>query len=153
MDMRKKFEIQMSTWLTEEGLEYSYSNKKLPCAPTTRYPDYLFVAGLEHSVLLEVDEHEHVNYNTSCEIRRLSELMDSIGSMNLHVVRFNPHGKVKKEVLMAALKDAISTNLASFNDTGCVVQYVGYSTDRILELDNLTCGLQVDKFTTLELIK
>jgi hypothetical protein len=76
--------------------------------------------------------------------------MDSVGSMNLHVVRFNPHGKVKKEVLMTALKYAISTNLARFNDTGCVVQYVGYSVDKILELDNLACGLQVDKFTALK---
>jgi len=44
-----------------------------------------------------------------------------------------------KEVLQTAL----STNLGKFNDTGCVIQYVGYSEYRIQHLDQLTCELQI----------
>jgi hypothetical protein len=131
----------METWLHEAGLVWSYSNKKLPCAPTTRYPDYLFVAPT-HAVLLEVDEHEHGNYNASCEVARISELMDSIDSMNLHVIRFNPNGGIQRPVVLSALRDALATNLGRFNDSGCVVQYIGYSMDRVIELEQLTCTTQ-----------
>ena len=141
---RKKFEQQMETWLKDRGLHWSYSNKKLPCAPTTRYPDYLFVASTEHVVLLEVDENEHRNYIASCEVARISEIMDSIGHANLHVIRFNPHAATttKKQQVLDALDTAIKTNFGRLNDTGCVVQYVGYSRDRLEELDQLTCDLQ-----------
>jgi len=106
----------------------------------------LFVAE-EHVVLLEVDEHQHQNYNASCEISRISEIMDSIDASNLHVIRYNQHAKgtttkSKKAILKEVLQTALSTNLGKFNDTGCVVQYVGYSEDRIQHLDQLTCELQ-----------
>ena len=144
---RKKYEQQMETWLDEHGLHWSYSNKKLPCAPTTRYPDYLFVASTEHVVLLEVDENEHRDYNASCEVARISEMMDSIGHANLHVIRFNPNtvgvdNDTKKRRVLSVLDSAIQTNFGRFNDSGCVVQYVGYSHDRIEELDRMTCDLQ-----------
>ena len=68
----------MEAWLDEHGLHWSYSNKKLPCAR-------------RRVVLPEVDEHEHRDYNVSCEVARISEMMDSVGHVNLHVVRFNPN--------------------------------------------------------------
>ena len=144
---RKKFEQQMEAWLDEHGLNWSYSNKKLPCAPTTRYPDYLFIASAEHAVLLEVDEHEHRDYNVSCEVARISEIMDSIGHTNLHVIRFNPNEvgattETRRTRVLEALDNAIQTNFGRFSDTGCVVQYVGYSHDRMEELEQITCDLQ-----------
>jgi hypothetical protein len=98
-------------------------------------------------VLLEVDENEHVNYNISCEIARLSEIMDSVDFMNLHTIRFNPNEtgvstEEKRVRLIGALCDAINTNFGKFNDVGCVVQYIGYSNDRIVDLDTLTCKIQ-----------
>ena len=137
----------METWLDEHGLHWSYSNKKLPCAPTTRYPDYLFVTSEEHVVLLEVDEREHRNYNVSCEVTRISEMMDSIGHANLHVIRFNPNEvgvttETRRSRVLGALDDAIKTNFGCFNDSGCVVQYIGYSHDRVEELDKITCNGQ-----------
>ena len=145
MQRIKKWEVQTEAWLDESGLIWSHSNRKLPCAPTTRYPDYMFV-GTEHCVLLEVDEHQHEHYNPSCEVARISELMDSIDFKNLHVVRYNPNAKGKtcdkKRVLLNALKDALSTNFGMYNDTGCVVQYLGYDEDRTIMLDELSCELQ-----------
>ena len=132
--------------MTEAGLPWSHSNHKLPCAPTTRYPDYLFVA-TEHVVLLEVDENEHRNYNAKCEVSRLSELLDSVGHRNMHVIRFNPNEvgsttEDKKVRVLSAIRTALATNHGCLNDTGCVVQYIGYSVDRIVELDHLSCVLQ-----------
>jgi hypothetical protein len=142
----KKFEEQMNTWLDEEGIAWSYRDKKLPCAPTTRYPDYLFVTSSDHCVLLEVDEHEHQNYVAKCEIARISEILDSIDSSSLHVIRFNPNASgttaQRRAAVIGALKDALASNLAQFNDTGCIVQYIGYTRDRTEELDKLACSMQ-----------
>ena len=142
---RKKWEEQTEIWLNESGLLWSYCNKKLPCAPTTRYPDYMFVAR-EHCVLLEVDEQEHERYNPKCEIARISELMDSIDFKSLHVIRYNPHAPGstadRKATLLQAIRDALATNFGVLNESGCVVQYQGYSQDRIVQLDALSCAMQ-----------
>ena len=129
-------------WLTDADLQWTYENKKLPCAPTLRFPDFVFVAIGGWVVILEVDENEHRYYLQSCEIARLSELMDSISCEYLHVIRFNPHGKATKEELIAAIREAVSTNYGVLHDTGCAVQYIGYSEDRVISLDQLSCDLQ-----------
>jgi len=143
----KKWETQTESWFDEAGLTWSHSNKKLPCAVSTRYPDYLFVAD-QHCVLCEVDENEHHRYNARCEISRLSELQDSISCLNLHVIRYNPNAKgsteARKQQLIEAIQDAIRTNFATFTDTGVVVQYLGYAADRIVYLDNLECSMQTE---------
>ena len=140
----KKWEAQTESWLDEAGLPWSYSNKKLPCAPTTRYPDYMFV-GADHCVLLEVDEDAHARYNLQCEIRRISEIMDSIDSKSLHVIRYNPNAKgdtaTRKTALIQAIRDALETNFGAMHETGCAVQYLGYSRDRIVALESLSCAM------------
>lgn len=138
----KKFEKEVEQWLDDANLFWSYSNKKLPCSVTTRYPDYMFVSEL-HTVLLEIDENEHKRYNPECEIARISEFMDSIDYKNLHVIRFNPHSNIqdKKNILISSIIQALNTNYGKLNDTGCVVQYIGYSDNRIKMLDELTCQL------------
>ncbi len=138
----KKFEVEIALWLEESGLNWSYSNKKLPSAPTTRYPDFVFATLLGHIVILEVDEHQHSSYISKCEIARLSELMDSINGASLHVIRYNPHSKVTRDELFTAITNAIETDFGALHDSGCAVQYLGYSEDRIIHLDELTCELQ-----------
>jgi len=147
---RKIFEEQMETWLAEENLRWTLSGKKIPCAPTTRYPDYLFrVVG--HCVLLEVDENEHEFYSQKCEITRISEIALALtrlhGSISLHVIRYNPQavGKTtqeRREEIISVIRDALAYNFGQHNDTGIVVQYVGYSRDRIDALDQVSCDLQ-----------
>ena len=78
---------------------------------------------------------------------RISELMDSIDCMNLHVIRYNPHEKgstllARKAKLLEALRAALATNFGSMNDAGAVVQYLGYSEDRVEMLDELGCQMQ-----------
>jgi hypothetical protein len=148
---RKIFEEQMETWLAEENLRWTLSGKKIPCAPTTRYPDYLFLALLGHCVLLEVDENEHEFYSQKCEITRISEIALALtrlhGSISLHVIRYNPQavGKTtqeRREEIISVIRDALAYNFGQHNDTGIVVQYVGYSQDRIEALEQVSCDLQ-----------
>ena len=129
-------------WLEEAELHWSYTNIKLPCAPTTRFADLVFITIGTWVVILEIDENEHRNYILKCEIARVSELMDSIHARSLHVIRFNPHGKSSKEELLLAIKDAISTDYGVLHDSGCVIQYLGYSQNRIAALEELTCEMQ-----------
>ena len=141
----KIWEKQTEEWLKEAGLTWSYSNRKLQCARTTRYPDYLFVLK-EHCVLLEVDEKQHEHYPPECEITRMSEIMDSITPKLLHAIRYNPNEKgstkLRKQKILEAIKDALKMNFGAMNDSGCVVQYVGYSKDRVEMLDQLSCTMQ-----------
>ena len=134
-------EIRAERWLQEEGIQWSYRNKKLPCASTVRFPDFMFTF-LEYSVLLEIDEHAHRANSVQCEVARLSEIMDSIGGQNLHVVRFNPHCKEwatdfdkQKRVLLDALKSAFSFNHGRQSVAGAHVSYFGYSQRRIQALE------------------
>ena len=134
-------ELRVERWLQEEGIQWSYRNKKLPCAKTARFPDFMFTF-LEFSVLLEIDEHAHRSNSAQCEVARLSEIMDSIGGQNLHVVRFNPHYREwatdfekQKRVLLDALNDAFSFNHGRQSVTGAHVSYFGYSQRRIKALE------------------
>ena len=136
----RKYELRVQSWLDETQHEYIH-NKKIPNAPTTRFPDFRFVA-VGFSVILEVDEYEHRYNQAECEIARISELFDALPGMSLHLIRYNPHSKVKKEELLEALDLALENDFGSFSETGIVVQYLGYGRDRILKLDELTCELQ-----------
>ena len=145
MQRIKSWELEVADWLNDEGLVWSYSNKKLPCAPTTRYPDYLFIAK-DHVVLLEVDEHQHSDRDPACELARLSELMDSIGTMNMHVIRYNPHtgDDNRRSALISAIRSAIDYNQGARSDSGMHVQYLGYSASRIQLLELTAHQMQLN---------
>ena len=141
----RRFELKMENLLNSSGLHWSYRDKKLPCAPTTRYPDFMFVASNEHVVLLEVDENQHRSYDVGCEVARLSEIMDSIDFMNMHVVRYNPHSDVSEVRLINVIQEAIFANRGIDSECGCVVQYLGYSDERVFELEKAYRLLQAPK--------
>ena len=72
--------------------------------------------------------------------------MDSIAHKLLHVICYNPHEKgstkLRKQKILSAIKDALKMNFGAMNDSGCVVQYFGYSKGRIDMLDQLSCTMQ-----------
>lgn len=143
----RRHEEQMKAWLKEADIIYTYHNKKLPCAKTIRYPDFTFTPSAEHVVILEVDENEHRCYNSSCEIKRISELYDSVPNQNLHMIRFNPDEKgvskrEKKAKIMQALRTSFANNIAANSDAGCVVEYIGYSVRRVVKMEELFKQLQ-----------
>ena len=42
-------------------------------------------------LIVEVDERQYADYNTSCERRRMMELFEDAGSRPVVFLRFNPH--------------------------------------------------------------
>lgn len=52
-------------------------------------PDLFFDLPL-HSVILEIDEFQHTNYNELCECARLNEIANALGGKSVIFIRFNP---------------------------------------------------------------
>jgi hypothetical protein len=61
-----------------------------------RRPDLLL--DIEHQVIIiEVDENQHIDYDCSCENKRLMELSQDIGHRPIVFIRFNPDSYKKNE--------------------------------------------------------
>jgi hypothetical protein len=45
-----------------------------------------------HNLIVEVDEHKHEGYDSTCELTRLNNLYEDLGLMPLIMIRFNPDG-------------------------------------------------------------
>lgn len=54
-----------------------------------RRPDFLLDV-ITHSVIVEVDENQHITYDDKCENGRLEEIWGDLGSRPLVVIRVNP---------------------------------------------------------------
>ena len=54
-----------------------------------RRPDWLVDLGT-HSIIVEIDEEQHVGYDSTCETKRMMQLFCDLGDRPLVVVRFNP---------------------------------------------------------------
>lgn len=59
-----------------------------------RRPDGLLDCGT-HSVVVEIDEDQHVGYDQLCKNRRTMKLFNDLGSRPLVLVRLNPDGYVQ----------------------------------------------------------
>ena len=54
-----------------------------------RRPDLLLDLGYQ-VIIIEVDENQHINYDCSCENKRLMELSKDVGHRPIIFIRFNP---------------------------------------------------------------
>jgi hypothetical protein len=73
-------------------------NKQIQGGCSDHRPD-IFIDCLTHSVIIEVDEHQHKrgnSYSTRCEIRRLNELFTSLADRPIVFIRFNPDSYTTK---------------------------------------------------------
>jgi hypothetical protein len=66
-------------------------NNKVPDGCSSRRPDIFCDFG-SYVVIIEVDEHRHVNY--TCENKRIMILMQDAGMRPIVIIRFNPDGYV-----------------------------------------------------------
>ena len=67
-------------------------NKQIQGGCSLNRPD-IFIDCLTHSVIIEVDEHQHKKsntYNTKCDIRRVNELYTDLADRPIIFIRFNP---------------------------------------------------------------
>ena len=74
----------------EEWAQRMVSDRRVEGGCSRRRPD-MFVDLGTHVLIVEVDERQHADYNTSCERRRMMELFEDAGSRPVVFLRFNPH--------------------------------------------------------------
>jgi hypothetical protein len=72
------------------------SDKKVKDGCSKRRPDLLLDMG-SHIIIIEVDEYQHTDYDTSCENKRLMELSNDLQHRPIVFIRFNPDDYVNKD--------------------------------------------------------
>jgi len=72
------------TWITD---------KKIQDGCSRRRPDLLLDLGYQ-VIIIEIDENQHIDYDCSCENKRLMEISQDIGFRPLVIIRFNPDSYV-----------------------------------------------------------
>ena len=86
---------------TFTDLDITY-NKTIEGGCSLNRPD-IFIDCLTHSVIIEVDEHQHKNksYTPECEIQRINNLFTDLADRPIVFIRFNPDSyKNKKNKLI-----------------------------------------------------
>ena len=74
-------------------------NKQIQGGCSDHRPD-IFIDCLTHSLIIEVDEHQHKRgnvYSTRCEIRRINELFTSLADRPIVFIRFNPDSYINSK--------------------------------------------------------
>ncbi len=68
------------TWITDKKIQGGCSKKR---------PDLLLDLGYQ-VIIVEIDENQHIDYDCSCENKRLMELSLDLGHRPIIFIRFNP---------------------------------------------------------------
>jgi hypothetical protein len=86
----KTKERSVYEFLCEQFPEITFRYDKIvPDGCTNKRPD-IFVDFGTHIVIVEIDEDQHRNYDTSCENKRMMEISVSVGHRPIVFIRFNP---------------------------------------------------------------
>lgn len=134
----KQLELMVKDYIDqdEDLCHYSYYDERIPCAPTNRRPDFVWI--LEHfAIVVEVDEHSHVGYERSCEVARVLELHEGFGGKPMILIRFNPLQRLLpdlKTLIMTYMRKDATT--ATATATPIEVVFLGYP--KHLEYDFVT---------------
>jgi len=87
--------------------KFEYNSNKMLQGCTKKTPDIYFELPT-HCIIVEIDEHQHRNYNDSCECSRINEIVNGIGGKPLVIIRFNPDIiRNKGKQLNTLLKDRL----------------------------------------------
>lgn len=78
---------------TFPDLEITF-NKQIDGGCSKRRPD-IFIDRLTHSIIVEVDEEQHKDYDATCELARINELYTDLGDRPIVMIRFNPDAYIR----------------------------------------------------------
>ncbi len=73
---------------------------------TKRRPD-LFIDLYNCSLIIEIDENQHKNYDTTCDNKRTMEIFTALGNRPIIFIRFNPDNYDKQKGIFSFSKDGI----------------------------------------------
>lgn len=86
-------ELLVKSWLDTNGFKYDTHDKILDKGVCNAHrPDFSFDVST-HVVILEVDEHQHRSYDSSCERSRMLNIAQGLG-INVIFIRYNPDAYV-----------------------------------------------------------
>lgn len=86
----KTKEKDVSDFITEKYKDKTIiTDRKIVDGCSKRRPDMLLDLG-EQVIIIEVDENQHIDYDCSCENKRIMELSKDIDHRPLVFIRFNP---------------------------------------------------------------
>ena len=77
------------------------ADKRVNGGCSKRRPDLLLDLGYQN-ILIEIDENQHIDYDCSCQNKRLMELSQDLGHRPIVFIRFNPDAFKKNNVLISS---------------------------------------------------
>ncbi len=122
----KQYEHLVETYLKgyEDTAHYSYRDETLPCAPTRRRGDFVYLLA-DRLVVVEVDEQAHRFYNQDCECTRVLELHEQGQGRALFLLRFNPLKRLLPDLRQCLLR----AFTAPLPETLLQVHFLGYKSE------------------------
>jgi hypothetical protein len=86
----KTKEKTVAEYITNTFPQYTWiSDKKVQDGCSRRRPDLLLDLGYQ-ILIIEIDENQHIDYDCSCENKRLMEISQDLGHRPIIFIRFNP---------------------------------------------------------------
>jgi hypothetical protein len=82
-------ERYMTDFIKETFSTYQITFDKTVGGCSQRRPD-VYIDLLTHVIIIECDENQHKNYDTTCEIARVNELFTDFADRSIIFIRFNP---------------------------------------------------------------
>jgi hypothetical protein len=127
------------------------SDKKIQDGCSRRRPDLLLDLGYQ-IIIIEIDENQHIDYDCSCENKRLMELSKDLGHRNIIFIRFNPddyknnkNEKIKScwsinktnGILVVSSKDKKVWNMRLESLKSQIEYWINNKTDKMVEVIQL----------------
>ena len=92
----KTKEKAIADFVLEKFSQFTWtSDRRVQDGCSRRRPDLLLDLGYQ-VVIVEIDENQHIDYDCSCENKRLMEISQDIGHRPLVFIRFNPDSYVNR---------------------------------------------------------
>jgi hypothetical protein len=76
-------------------------DKKVQDGCSRRRPDLLLDLGYQ-IMIIEIDENQHIDYDCSCENKRMMEISQDLGHRPIIFIRFNPDDYLQKETTVSS---------------------------------------------------
>jgi hypothetical protein len=80
------------TWVSDKIIQNGCSKRR---------PDLLLDLGYQ-IIIVEIDENQHIDYDCSCENKRIMELSQDLGHRPIVFIRFNPDNYMNKENIVTS---------------------------------------------------
>ena len=77
------------------------SDKRIFNGCSRRRPDLLLDLGYQ-VIIIEIDENQHIDYDCSCENKRIMELSQDVGHRPIVFIRFNPDDYEKHGIIISS---------------------------------------------------